>query len=213
MTIGVTRLYSTHEYRTDAIIHVLGVLFAINASLWLLANVTGLPEGLSVTVYCFGLLAMTICSAAYNLMPHYRPFKAVLRRFDHAAIFLMIAATYTPFAVNRLGNGVGDVMLAAIWGCALFGITLKLWCPQRFEIASLALYLAMGWMVVMVIEPLAHNMAAVDFWLLVAGGVIYSAGVIFYLYERLPYHNAIWHGFVLSAAVLQFSAIAAEFGR
>src|ERR1700726_3598571 len=97
------RIYSRLEHRADAVIHVLGILFAINASLWLLWNVTGLSIVVSVSVYCAGLLAMIGCSAAYNLVPHHRPSKQVLRRLDHAAIFIMIAATYTPFAVNRLG--------------------------------------------------------------------------------------------------------------
>ena len=132
----------------------------------------------SVSVYCAGLLAMTGFSAAYNLMPSYRPSKKILRRFDHAAIFIMIAATYTPLAVNRLSGASGDIILA-MW----------------------------------VIQPLAASLATVDFWLLVAGGLVYSAGVFFYVFERIPYHRAIWHAFVLAAAVLQFSSIWGEFAR
>ena len=205
------RIYSHIEHRADAVIHVLGILFAINASLWLLAHVGGLDVVVSVTVYCLGLLAMTGFSAAYNLVPHHRPSKQMLRRLDHAAIFIMIAGTYTPFAVNRLGYPDGDVILIAIWCAATFGVVMKLLFPRRFEMLSLVLYLAMGWMIVMVIEPLAKSMAVVDFWLLVSGGLVYSAGVLFYVWERIPFHKAIWHGFVLVAAVLQFAAIAAEF--
>jgi hemolysin III len=91
------------------------------------------------------------------------------------------------------------------------GIALKLVFPRRFELASLALYIAMGWMIVTVIRPLAASMAAVDFWLLIAGGLVYSAGIAFYLIERIPFHKAIWHAFVLVAAVLHFTAIALEF--
>jgi hemolysin III len=83
--------------------------------------------------------------------------------------------------------------------------------PRRFEMASLALYVGMGWMIITVIKPLSVAMAATDFWLLMAGGIIYSSGIIFYLMERMPYHKAIWHGFVLVAAVLHFAAIASEF--
>lgn len=206
-----SRIYSSREHRADAVVHVLGVLFAINASVWLLAHVTGIDAVVSVTVYCVGLLAMTGFSAAYNLMPHHRPSKRVLRRLDHAAIFIMIAATYTPFAVNRLGPMDGDVILLAIWLTASFGVVMKLLFPHRFERLSIVLYLAMGWMIVTVIQQLAASMTAVDFWLLVAGGLVYSAGVLFYLWERVPFHKAIWHGFVLTAVVLQFSAIAVEF--
>jgi hemolysin III len=167
----------------------------------------------SVSVYCLGLLAMTGFSAAYNLMPSYRPSKKILRRFDHAAIFIMIAATYTPLAVNRLGGASGDIILAIIWAAATFGVVMKVLFPRRFEMASLVLYILMGWLVVTVIQPLAASLAAVDFWLLVAGGVVYSVGIIFYVFERIPYHRAIWHAFVLAAAVLQFSGIWGEFAR
>jgi len=209
----VSRLYSKHERLADAVVHVAGVLFAINASLWLLWHVTGLSVLVSVSVYCVGLLAMTGFSAAYNLMPSYRPSKKILRRLDHAAIFIMIAATYTPLAVNRLGGASGDIILAIIWAAATFGVAMKVLFPRRFEIASLVLYLLMGWLVVTVIQPLAASLAAVDFWLLVAGGVVYSVGVIFYVMERIPYHRAIWHAFVLAAAALQFSGIWGEFAR
>ena len=209
----VTRLYSKHERLADAIVHVAGVVFAINASLWLLWHVTGLSVLVSVSVYCVGLLAMTGFSAAYNLMPSYRPSKTILRRFDHAAIFIMIAATYTPLAVNRLGGASGDIILAIIWAAATFGVVMKVLFPRRFEIASLVLYLLMGWLVVAVIQPVAASLAAVDFWLLVAGGGVYSVGVLFYVFERIPYHRAIWHAFVLAAAVLQFSGIWGEFAR
>jgi hemolysin III len=205
------RLYTPTEQRVDLAIHALGMLFAVNASLWLLWRVTGLPAATSVSVYCVGLLAMIVMSATYNLWPAHRPSKQWLRRLDHSAIFVMIAATYTPFAADRLAAPEGDIVLAAIWLCASFGIVLKVLVPRRFELASIALYIAMGWMIVTVIRPLAAALAALDFWLLMAGGIVYSAGIAFYLIERIPFHKAIWHGFVLAAAVLQFTAIALEF--
>jgi hemolysin III len=207
------RIYSRIEHRADMVIHVVGAVFAVNAAVWLLAHVSG-PGQLvtSVTVYCIGLVVMIFASAAYNLWPH-GPAKPILRRIDHSAIFLMIAATYTPFAANRLGGADGHAILMAIWLCAMAGIALKVVFPLRFERASIALYLVMGWMIVAVIKPLAASMAAVDFWLLMAGGFVYSAGVIFYVIEHIPFHKAIWHGFVLVAAVLHFSAVAMEFSR
>jgi hemolysin III len=213
MTIAeqAERIYSELEHRVDAVIHVLGIIFAINASLWLLWHVTGLSVLVSVSVYCLGLLAMISFSAAYNLVPHHTPSKQVLRRLDHSAIFIMIAATYTTFAVNRLGHPQGDVILVAIWVAATVGVALKVIFPRRFEVASLALYLGMGWMIVTVIRPLAASVATANFWLLVAGGLVYSVGVVFYVVERIPYHKAIWHGAVLTAAVLHFAAISLEF--
>jgi hemolysin III len=207
---NVSRLYSRAEHTADAVIHVLGVLFAINGGAWLLFHVTGVSVVASVSIYCFGLVAMLSASALYNLAPRGNA-TDWLRRFDHAAIFIMIAATYTPFAVNRLGAPAGSVILGLIWLGATIGVALKMLYPRRFEVASIALYLGMGWLIVTVIKPLSAAMAATDFWLLLAGGLVYSTGVIFYLLERLPFHKAIWHGFVLVAVVLHFTAIASEF--
>ncbi|HEY0302434.1 MAG TPA: hemolysin III family protein [Rhizomicrobium sp.] len=206
------RIYSRLEHRADAAVHVIGILFAINASAFLLWRVTGMPAAVSVFVYCAGLLAMICFSAAYNLAPH-GPSKQILRRLDHAAIFIMIAATYTPFAVNRLGAPYGGIILTAIWLAASVGVAMKVLFPRRFEWLSLGLYLGMGWLIVTVLQPLHAAMSQTDFWLLVAGGLVYSAGVAFYLIERIPYHKVIWHTFVLVAAVLHFSAIAFEFAR
>jgi len=208
---ALTRIYTAHEERIDLVIHVLGILFAINASLWLLWHVTGLPVAISVSVYCIGLVAMIVASAAYNLTPNHYASKQVLRRIDHCAIFIMIAATYTPFAANRLGGSTAEFILGAVWLCAMIGIALKIAIPNRFELVSIGLYLAMGWMILAVVRPLASHMAAIDFWLLMGGGLIYSAGVAFYLFERLPYHKAIWHGFVLAAAIMHFAAVSLEF--
>jgi len=208
--VGSERLYSRTEHAADAAIHVAGVIFAVNGGVWLLFHVTKLSAVAGVSVYCAGLFAMLTASAIYNLAPHGNA-KDWLRRFDHAAIFIMIAATYTPFAANRLAPPAGGTILGLIWCAATLGIALKMVYPRRFEMLSIALYLGMGWMIVTVIRPLSASIAAADFRLLMAGGIIYSVGVIFYVMERIPYHKAIWHGFVLVAAILHFAAIASEF--
>ncbi len=117
ITLPTFRRYSRNEVRLDAAVHIVGILFAINASLWLLAHITGMSVVMSVAIYCAGLLAMLSASAAYQFGRE-GPAKEFLRRIDHAAIFLMIAATYTPFAANRLGPGTGTALLTAISGCA-----------------------------------------------------------------------------------------------
>ena len=210
MTPPMFRPYSPNEVRVDAAIHIVGILFAINASLWLLAHITGLSVVVSVSIYCAGLLTMILASAAYQLWRQ-GPGKELLRRIDHAAIFLMIAATYTPFAANRLDHGTGTALLAVIWLCAMTGVILKLTFPRRFARLSVVFYLAMGWMIVAVAKPLSSGLASADFWLLVAGGLVYSAGVGFFLAERLPFHKPVWHGFVLVAVAMHFAAIAGEF--
>jgi hemolysin III len=204
------RFYGTAERVADAVIHVAGVLFAINGGVWLLFHVTGLSVLVSVSVYCIGLFAMLTGSAVYNLWPGGAA-KDWLRRFDHAAIFIMIAATYTPFAANRLQPPSGPIILALVWLGAAAGMTLKILFPRRFEAASICLYIGLGWMILTVIRPLSTALATTDFWLLMAGGIIYTAGVTFYVVERLPYHKAIWHGFVLAAVIAHFAAVAGEF--
>jgi len=202
--------YSPNEERLDAAIHVLGILFATSGSLWLISHIADLSAVVGVAIYCAGLLAMILASAAYQFSRQGRT-KEFLRRIDHAAIFLMIAATYTPFAANRLWHGTGLALLAAIWLCAIAGMILKLVFSGRSERLSVVLYLVMGWMILAVAKPLSVALAPVDLWLLLAGGLVYSAGVGFFLAERLPFHKPIWHSFVLVAAALQFGAIAGEF--
>jgi hemolysin III len=153
---------------------------------------------------------MILASAAYNLKRR-GPTKEILRRIDRAAIFVMIAATYTPFAANRLPPETGGALLFVIWTCATAGVGCTLMFPRRFERFSLLLYLTMGWMVVAVIKPLSASVAPFDLALLFAGGIVYSTGVTFHLLDRIPHHKTIWHTFVLAASALQFVAIAAEF--
>ena len=210
LTQKAERVYSRREDIVDGIIHVAGMLFAVNAAAWLLLHV-GVSAAASVTVYCLGLLGMIFASGIYNMTPDSARGKQILRRIDHAVIFIMIAATYTPFAANRLGAPFGTAILVAIWVCASLGVALKVLFPRRFEMAAIALYIGMGWMVVTVLKPLAASVAVVDFWLLIGGGLVYSAGVAFYVTERIPFHKAIWHGFVLIAAMLHFASIAMEF--
>lgn len=209
-TLDSLRLYTPWEDRADAALHLAGVGLALPAVGWLLLRAQGGAQMAAVLVYCAGLLAMICASAAYNLAPPGRV-KNLLRRLDHAAIFVMIAGTYTPFAVGRLGQTAGREILALVWSAALFGVALKLLFPRRFEKAGIVLYLSMGWLIVMALRPLAASVAAPNLWLLMAGALIYSAGVLFYVVEKIPYHKVIWHGFVLVAVFLHFTAIANEF--
>jgi hemolysin III len=146
------------------------------------------------------------CSAGYNLVV--RPkLKEVLRRLDHAAIFLMIAGTYTPFILIKMNTPWGLGLLAVVWTMAGIGIVIKLFAPRFLGGLSTALYLVQGWAVIAAWEPLMSAMPGRVLTLLVIGGVLYTVGVVFHLWERLPYQNAIWHGFVLSAASCHFAAV------
>ena len=207
--------YDRAELIADGVVHAIGVCFGLIAATVLIVLTAVYATAVDVavvSVYVAGLLAMLVLSATYNLWPVFRA-KWVLRRFDHSAIYLLIAATYTPFAANRLSAGTGAVMLAAIWLCATIGVILKMMFPRRFERLSIAFYLAMGWMILAVSKPLSAQLATTDLWLLLAGGIVYSVGVVFFLAERLPFHKPVWHGFVLAAIMLHFAAIVGEFAR
>jgi hemolysin III len=208
--VASPRIYTSTENRIDFAIHALGFLVAAGASLWLLLHVSDVVVLATVSIYCAALLGLILASAAYHFTPHGAR-KELLSRIEHGAIFVLIAATYTPFAVNRLGYPVGSIILAAIWALAASGVALKLLVPARFDAFRVPLYLVMGWLIVTVMQPLSASVAAVDFWLIFAGGIIYSVGVIFHVFERMPFHREVWHAFVLTAAGLHFTAIASEF--
>ncbi len=205
--------YSRTEVVADAVIHVLGVALGICAVVWLLSSswriaLPGVRP--SLAIYGFGLIGMLGASAAYNMTPSGR-MKEVLRRLDHAMIYVMIAGSYTPFALIAVGGPLGTALCAVVWSAALAGIVLKLGFPRRFEWVGFGLYLGMGWMIVAVIDRVFAALSGLSFVLLVVGGVIYTLGSGIHLMERLRFHNAIWHALVLVAAGAHFVAIAGQF--
>lgn len=204
--------YSRAERIADGVVHVLGLTFGLAACVSL--AIAAWPSNdlllhLALALYGLGLLAMLGCSALYNLSGHGR-WKVVFRRLDHAAIFVMIAGTYTPFMVVMLGDAWGFGLLAFVWTVALAGVTLKLFWPHRLDRLSVAAYLLLGWSIVVAAGPLLAAISVPGLVLLIVGGALYSLGVVFHLWERLPYQNAIWHGFVLAAAACHFSAVLSE---
>jgi hemolysin III len=201
--------YTLRERVADGCIHIIGVtasLIALTALLIIGVKTETTLWAVSLTVYGLALVATFSCSAGYHLVV--RPkLKEVLRRLDHAAIFLMIAGTYTPFILIKMNTAWGLGLLAVVWTMAGIGIAIKLFAPRYLEGLSTALYLVQGWAVIAAWEPLMSAMPGRVLTLLVAGGVLYTVGVVFHLWERLPYQNAIWHGFVLSAASCHFAAV------
>jgi hemolysin III len=160
----------------------------------------------SCLIYAICLVAMLVSSASYHFALA-SPRRALLRRLDHAAIFLMIAGTYTPFTVGRLSGMWAIGMTAAVWLLAIGGAGLKLACPHRLERLSTAVYLALGWMILVGARPL---LAAVDMPALVligVGGIFYSIGAGIHSWRNLRFHNAIWHGLVLVSAACHYAAI------
>ena len=136
------------------------------------------------------MVAVFCCSAAYHLSREGRA-TALLRRFDHAAIYVKIAGTYTPFALVKLGDTTGLALLGLVWSITAVGATAKLLLPGRLVIMSYVLYLAQGWAIVAVWEPFSSAVSTRVMVLLAAGGILYTVGVIFHLWEKLRFHNAI----------------------
>ncbi len=200
--------YTRSEVIADGIVHVLGIAFGITAVAALIVlSFTHLDAASStaVLIYGGGMLAVFICSAAYNL--NRGQWRWLLRRLDQAAIYVKIAATYTPFAAIKMGGGVGMGLLVAVWAIAIIGASARLIAPAQFVRTAYVLYLAQGWAAVFTLPSMFEALPGTAFALLVIGGVLYTVGVVFHLWEKLPYNNAIWHGFVLSASVCHFAAV------
>ncbi|MCK8780476.1 hemolysin III family protein [Rhizobium sp. NTR19] len=203
------RKYDFHEIVADGVVHGIGIIFALVGATALIfyATVWSSHSGMvAAWIYGLGLVLCLSISFTYNIWPHSRT-KWILRRFDHSAIFVLIAATYTPFLERGAEDPLILGMLIAIWATAFLGITIKCLFPGRFDKLAILLYLAMGWSGVMVIGPVSEYLPTVTSWLIVIGGLIYSLGVIFHVWERLRFQNAIWHAFVVAAAAVHYSAV------
>jgi hemolysin III len=201
--------YDRAELIADGVVHGIGVfcgLVAVTVLIVLAAVYATGFEVAAVSVYAAGLLAMLVLSATYNLWPISRA-KWVLRRFDHSAIYLLIAATYTPIFLQLKDNVFAIALLIGVWCVAIAGIVIKLVLPGRFDRLSVGLYLAMGWSGFMVWDSVMASLPTMALWFIAAGGALYSFGVIFHAWQRLRFQNAIWHGFVLLGAGCHYTAV------
>ena len=201
--------YSRAEVIADGVVHAVGIVLAIaagSALLSLSAFHADPGEYVAVVFYVVSLLTVLSISLAYNLWP-LTPAKWMLRRFDHAAIYLLIAATYTPFLAQLHDAAVVGPMIAIVWGAAVAGMAIKLFLPGRFDRLAIVFYLAIGWSGIVVMEPLLQTLPPVTIGLILAGGIVYSAGVVFYIWRGLRFQNALWHGFVITGAGLHCAAI------
>ena len=187
-------------------VHAVGILLGIIAATVLVVLTAVYASALNivaVSIYVAGLLSMLVLSAIYNLWP-VSPTKWVLRRFDHSAIYVLIAATYTPFILELQDSVLALALLIGVWCIAIFGIVLKLGCPGRFDRVAVGLYLALGWSGLMLYDSVVGSLPKVALWFVLAGGALYSFGVIFHSWRRLRFQNAIWHCFVLLGAAWRY---------
>ena len=202
-------LYSRGERLADELVHGIGLAAALPACLALLLVAPPQRDPTliaALAAYSTGLLGMLVCSALYNRAAE-GPRKALLRRLDHAAIFVMIAGTYTPVTLLAISDSQGLALLAVVWGGAAAGAALKLFAPARFERLALPAYLALGWAGAVAAPRLLATMPGWALALLLGGGLVYSLGVIAHVSTRLRYHNALWHGCVVTAAGCHYAVV------
>jgi hemolysin III len=206
---GVRWNYDRAELWADGVVHIVGVCCGLIAAAVLIVLASLYMSGsqvAAVVIYAAGLLTMLGISATYNLLPVSR-WKWWLRRLDHSAIYVLIAATYTPFIVQMKGSMTAIALLIGVWSVAIVGSFLKIALPGRFDRLSIVLYLAMGWSGVMVYDTVVASLSPLTLGLIAAGGILYSLGVIFHVWERLRFQNAIWHAFVLLGAACHYTAV------
>ena len=192
-----------------SVIHGVGVVLAI-AGLAILSASAAMHGStrhvVGSAIFGTTLVLLYTASTLYHSIPLPRA-KEVLRVLDHSAIYLLIAGTYTPFCLVSLPRPWGGSLLAVVWGLAGIGVATRGLLSKRWPALSVALYLLMGWVIVVALRPLRLHLEPGGLALLFAGGLCYTAGVAFYAWRRLPYHHAVWHGFVLAGSVLHFLAV------
>jgi hemolysin III len=193
----------------NRITHAAGIILAIAGLGVLTASASGsgnVRHMVSVSIFGSMLILMYTASTLYHSVRNPRA-KAILQTFDHCAIFLLIAGTYTPFTLVTLYGPWGWSLFGVVWGLAILGIIFELTPLHRYRALSLGLYLGMGWAVVAAVKPMLAGVAPGGLFLLLAGGLSYTAGISFYLLRKLRYHHAIWHLFVLAGSIFHFFAV------
>lgn len=199
-------LSSRREEIANSVTHGIGACLGVAALVVLVAQAAALNDPWRVTsfsIYGATLILLYLVSTLYHSIPSARA-KPLLRRLDHAAIYLFIAGSYTPMLLVTLRGSTGWTFFGIVWGIAIAGCVLEFVAGQRWHRLSLGLYLALGWISLFVINQIVASLPAGGVALLVAGGVVYTTGVVFYCWKRLPYAHAIWHLFVLGGSVCHF---------
>jgi len=198
--------YSLGEEIGNAVSHGVGALLGLTAIVLMLLKSVNVWQTVSAIVYGGSIVVLFTMSCLYHSLTNEKA-RYVMRVFDHTSIFLLIAGTYTPYTLITLHGTLGWILFAAVWACAVVGITLNAISIERFKVFSMIAYIASGWCVVIAIVPLIRNLEAAGWWLLLAGGVLYTVGILFYRRKNVRWFHMIWHLFVLAAAICQFLSI------
>lgn len=200
---------SSREEKLNTATHGLGFVLGLIAVPVLILRANRYAEGYmywGTVVFGVGWLMMYLASTLYHFVEEGKA-KRVFRIWDHVSIFVLTAATYTPLVIKYVAPATTLWFLSAMWLIVIVGSMLKIFFTGRFDILSVILYLCFGWMAVFIVKPIMTNMPLEIFWWVLGGGVVYTMGVVFYVWEKLPYHHGIWHCFVLGGTILHFMAI------
>ena len=195
--------------RANSLTHGLGLLFGLISIPMLIARAAqnqDIEATIGAAAFGFGFLAVYTCSTLYHSF-HRPDLKRILRILDHVSIYFLITGSYTPFVLMYLYNATGVVLLSILWTLALVGAFFKLFFTGHYERLSLVIYLTMGWMIIFVAKPVFTTLPMDCLAWIAAGGAFYTVGVIFYRWESLPYHHAIWHLFVLGGSICHYVAV------
>ncbi len=210
MGASTTSAYSPREERANVLTHGIGAGVALVAGLTMLTLSIGRGgdpwQWASAIVFSISMLMLYLASTAYHraVDPVRR---ARLKIVDHCAIYVLIAGTYTPFTLTVLRDTVGWTLFIAIWSLAAIGIIFKLFFTGRFKLVSTLIYIAMGWLVMLYAKPVYQALSGWTFGWLLAGGIAYTLGTVFYMQRRMPYAHAVWHGFVVIGTVCHFISV------
>jgi len=212
MLTDMSEIRFHREEIANALTHGIGIVLSIGGGAVLItmtAMSAGAREIVSVAVFSAALILLYSASTAYHAARHPRT-RFRLKVLDHCAIFLLIAGTYTPFTIAAIRGTWGWALFGVIWGLAVFGIIFKIFFTGRYAYLSTATYIGMGWLVLIAFVPLTQALTPTALFWLIAGGVLYTAGTLFYHNKKVPYSHAIWHLFVLGGSVCHFTSVTAQ---
>ena len=201
--------YSLAEERINALTHGIGTALAVTGLVLLIVFAVmygDIWHVVSFSIYGSTLVLMYLVSTLYHALRN-RKAKDILKVLDHSAIYLLIAGTYTPFTLITLHGRLGWTLFGVVWGLAAAGIVFKIFFVKRFRILSTILYLLMGWLVISVVKPLVAGIPGPGLAWLVAGGLMYSSGTVFYIRKKKAFTHAVWHMFVMAGSVCHFLAV------
>lgn len=205
---------ATDDYKTqreefwNAITHGIGFILTIPALILLIMQAGKADSAIyMISFIVFGISMMILFFASTLLHSVPERFKKICSIIDHSSIYILIAGTYTPFALLAIGGKLGWAILILEWSLAIIGILFKCYFIHRFEALSLFFYIAMGWVIVFAFKPVVAHITMDGFWLLLIGGILYTVGAYFYANRKIPFNHAIWHLFVLAGSTMMFLCV------